>query len=176
MPKPQNVHLSGIMGPGAVLRQLRQGSNCSSSPSYGAERVFGGGLRIHTTLDLGLQKMARKAISKVLTDPNGPQAALVAIDPRRGDVLAMAGGSSYRESQFNLAVQGERQPGSAFKPFVLATALNEGISPATHFASHPVVIPLGDKLWQVNNYEGEYLGSIDLPRRPCTPTTPSTRS
>ena len=70
--------------------------------------------------------MARKSISKVLTDPNGPQAALVAIDPRDGKVLAMAGGSNYRESQFNLAVQGERQPGSAFKPFVLATALEEG--------------------------------------------------
>jgi len=124
--------------------------------------VFGGGLRVHTTIDLGLQKMARKSIAKVLTDPNGPQAALVAIDPKRGDVLAMVGGASYRESQFNLAVQGERQPGSAFKPFVLATALEEGISPATHFTSHPVVIPLGDKLWQVNNYEGEYLGSIDL--------------
>ena len=74
----------------------------------------------------------------------------------------MVGGSNYRESQFNLAVQGERQPGSAFKPFVLATALDEGVSPATHFISHQVVIPLGDKLWEVNNYEGEYLGSIDL--------------
>jgi membrane peptidoglycan carboxypeptidase len=106
--------------------------------------------------------MARKAIAQVLSDPNGPQAALVAIDPRDGAIRAMVGGSNYRESQFNLAVQGERQPGSAFKPFVLATALDEGISPATHFTSHPVVIPLGDKLWQVNNYEGEYLGSIDL--------------
>ena len=74
----------------------------------------------------------------------------------------MVGGSNYRESQFNLAVQGERQPGSAFKPFVLATALKEGISPATRFVSQPTVIPLGDKLWQVNNYEGEYLGSVDL--------------
>src|SRR4029077_21091343 len=123
---------------------------------------FGGGLRIHTTIDLGLQKMARKAISKVLTDPRGPPAALVAIDPRTGKVLAMVGGSSYRESQFNLAVQGERQPGSAFKPFVLAAELNEGISPATHFVSHPVVIPLGDRLWQVNNYERSYLRDISL--------------
>jgi membrane peptidoglycan carboxypeptidase len=86
----------------------------------------------------------------------------VAIDPRTGDILAMVGGSNYRASQFNLAVQGERQPGSAFKPFVLAAALDEGISPATQFVSHPVVIPLGDRLWQVNNYEGEYLGSINL--------------
>ena len=62
----------------------------------------------------------------MLKDPTGPQAALVAIDPRDGAVLAMVGGSNYRESQFNLAVQGERQPGSAFKPFVLAAALERG--------------------------------------------------
>ena len=61
----------------------------------------------------------------------GPQAALVAIDPRDGRVLAMVGGTNYRESQFNLAVQGERQAGSSFKPLVLATALENGISPVT---------------------------------------------
>ena len=162
LPAPEKVRLPGTRETQGqyFINYVKQ--QLVSNPDYGAGAVFGGGLRIHTTLDLGLQKMARKAISKVLTDPNGPQAALVAIDPRDGKVLAMVGGASYRESQFNLAVQGERQPGSAFKPFVLATALKEGISPATHFTSHPVVIPLGDKLWQVNNYEGEYLGSIDL--------------
>ncbi|MEK6275980.1 MAG: PBP1A family penicillin-binding protein [Actinomycetota bacterium] len=133
-----------------------------NNDAYGAASVFGGGLRVKTTLDLGLQKKARAAISKVLSDPDGPQAALVAIEPSTGEVLAMVGGSNYRESQFNLAVQGERQPGSAFKPFVLGAALDAGISPATHFESHPVVIPLGDRLWQVNNYEGSYLGDIDL--------------
>ena len=71
-------------------------------------------------------------------DPDGPPAALVAIDPRDGRVLAMFGGANFRGSQFNLAVQGERQPGSAFKPFVLATALEEGISPASTFVSKPV--------------------------------------
>ena len=124
--------------------------------------MFGGGLRIHTTIDLGLQKMARKAISRVLTNPNGPQAALVAIDPRDGKVLAMVGGASYRESQFNLAVQGERQPGSAFKPFVLATALKRRhlAGDALHLA--PGRDPARRQLWPVNNYESEYLGSVDL--------------
>jgi len=162
LPSPADVKLPGT--------QERQGQyfvnyvkdQLIHDEDYGTGSVFGGGLRVYTTLDVGLQKMARRAIAKVLSDPNGPQAALVAIDPRKGDVLAMVGGSNYRESQFNLAVQGERQPGSAFKPFVLAAALDEGISPATHFVSHPVVIPLGDRLWQVDNYEGEYLGSIDL--------------
>ena len=162
LPAPDEVRLPGTHETQGqyFINYVKQ--QLVSDPDYGPGAVFGGGLHIHTTIDLGLQKMARKAISKVLTDPNGPQAALVAIEPNSGKVLAMVGGSSYRESQFNLAVQGERQPGSAFKPFVLATALDEGISPATIFTSHPVVIPLGDKLWQVNNYEGEYLGSIDL--------------
>ena len=74
----------------------------------------------------------------------------------------MVGGNNYRQSQFNLAVQGERQPGSSFKPFVLATALKQGISPPTTFVSKPVSIFLGDKYWPVHNYEGEYLGPIDL--------------
>jgi penicillin-binding protein 1A len=129
---------------------------------YGTGRVFGGGLRVKTTIDLGLQKIARGAIAHWLSNPDGPQAALVAINPRNGEILAMVGGSNFRESQFNLAVQGERQPGSAFKPFVLAAALDEGISPVTRFVSKKVVIPLGDRLWQVENYEGSYLGSIDL--------------
>jgi penicillin-binding protein 1A len=160
LPSPDDIHLPGTQQPqGAYfVNYVKQ----QLIDEYGSSRVFGGGMRVYTTLDLGLQKIARRAIAKTLSDPDGPQAALVAIDPRTGDILAMVGGSNYRASQFNLAVQGERQPGSAFKPFVLAAALDEGISPATQFVSHPVVIPLGDRLWQVNNYEGEYLGSINL--------------
>ena len=86
----------------------------------------------------------------------------MAIDPTDGAVKAMVGGNNYRKSQFNLAVQGVRQPGSAFKPFVLATALRQGISPATHFESKPQAINLGDKYWVVGNYDDQYLGSIDL--------------
>ena len=84
------------------------------------------------------------------------------INPSTGAVLAMVGGSNFHQSQFNLAVQGERQPGSSFKPFVLATALKQGISPLTTFTSKPVSIFLGNKYWSVHNYEGEYLGPIDL--------------
>ena len=162
LPAPDKVKVPGT--------QERQGQyfinyvkqQLIDSDDYGPGDVFGGGLRVYTTLDTRLQKLARASIAKVLKDPNGPQAALVAIKPSTGDVLAMVGGSNYRESQFNLAVQGERQPGSAFKPFVLAAALNEGLSPATQFVSQPTAIPLGNKLWQVNNYEGSYLGSINL--------------
>ena len=74
----------------------------------------------------------------------------------------MYGGDNFRQSQFNLAVQGERQPGSSFKPFVLATALKQGVSPTTIFPSRPVSIFIGDKYWPVHNYENSYLGSANL--------------
>ena len=129
---------------------------------YGTSTVFGGGLRVRTTIDLRLQKRARQAIDKWLHDPNGPTAALVAIDPRNGDVLAMVGGTNFNKSQFNLAVQGERQPGSSFKPFVLADALDQGIAPETTFPSHELDIPFDGKVWHVENYEGDYLGAANL--------------
>jgi penicillin-binding protein 1A len=131
-------------------------------PYYGSGKVFGAGLKIYTTIDLNLQRLAQETVEKTLPKSRGPSASLVAIDPRDGRVLAMVGGRSFKKSQFNLAVQGERQAGSAFKPFVLATALSQGISPATTFTSKPTVINLGDKLWAVNNYENSYLGTIDL--------------
>ena len=119
-----------------------------------------------TTLDVNLQKIARQAIASVLPQ-NGvnPAVALVAIDTEHdpGAVLAMVGGANYHKNQFNLATQGERQPGSAFKPFVLATALRENISPSsTLTSSKQVTINAGGRLWVVNNYEGEALGPIDL--------------
>jgi penicillin-binding protein 1A len=128
---------------------------------FGARAVFGEGYRVKTTIDLGLQRHGREAIDEHLKVENGPQAALVALDPRTGDVLAMIGGK-YRESQFNLAVQGHRQPGSTFKPFVLATALEQGISPGTSFDSAPLAIPFDGKVWPVSNYEDAYLGRASL--------------
>jgi penicillin-binding protein 1A len=159
LPDPDDVRLGGIEGPAQhFVNYVKQ----QLIDEYGSAGVFGGGLRVRTTIDLDLQRKARDAISKWLTQPDGPSAALVAIDPRNGAVRAMVGGNNYRKSQFNLAVQGVRQPGSSFKPFVLATALRQGISPATHFTSEPQSINLGDKYWVVGNYEDAYLGSIDL--------------
>ena len=159
LPRANDVRLPGIEGPAPyfvnyVKQQLIE--------KYGTRKVFGGGLNVQTTIDLRLQKLARQAIQSVLKEPNGPSAALVAVRPRTGEILAMYGGDNFRQSQFNLAVQGERQPGSSFKPFVLATALKQGISPTTVFPSRPVNIFIGDKYWPVHNYENDYIGSADL--------------
>jgi penicillin-binding protein 1A len=159
LPRPEDVRLPGTRGPapyfvGYVTDQL--------VARYGAERTFGGGLEVTTTIDLDLQDKAREAIQKVLRDPDGPAAALVAIDPRTGAVKAMFGGTNFRRSQFNLATQAERQPGSSFKPIVLASAFRKGIAPATRITSKPIQIDAGDRLWKVSNYEGSYLGEVDL--------------
>jgi penicillin-binding protein 1A len=159
LPKARNVRL-----PAGKSRQPYFAEYVKQQliPYYGSGTVFGAGLKIYTSIDLDIQRLAEDAIKKLLPDRHGPAASLVAIDPRDGRVLAMVGGRNFHKSQFNLAVQGERQAGSAFKPFVLATALSQGISPQTTFTSKPTVINLGDKLWAVNNYENSYLGTIDL--------------
>jgi penicillin-binding protein 1A len=159
LPRREDIHLPGDEGPAQYFANYVKQQLVDR---YGSGRVFGGGFRVFTTIDLKLQKMARNSIGKWLTNPTGPTAALVAVDPRDGRVLAMFGGSNFRKSQFNLAVQGERQAGSSFKPFVLATALKEGVAPNTTFVSKPVTINAGGKLWDVHNYEGEYLGPITV--------------
>jgi penicillin-binding protein 1A len=160
LPRPQDVRRPGNPTPHApyftdyVRQQLLE--------RYQPGRVFGGGFRVTTTVDLGLQRIARQAIAKWLPDEEGPSAALVALDPQTGDVLAMVGGRNYRVSQFNIATQSRRQPGSTFKPFVLTAAVERGVSPATTFVSKPLSIDLGDRLYQVSNYENAYLGSTTV--------------
>jgi penicillin-binding protein 1A len=159
MPKPGKVRLPGTQGPAPYfVNYVKQ----QLVDRYGSAKVFGGGLRVVSTIDLELQRLARGAIQKWLTTDEGPQAALVAVRPSDGAVMAMFGGNNFHESQFNLAVQATRQPGSAFKPFVLSAALEQGIAPSTTFESKPTTISLGDKVWSVSNYEDEYLGTIDL--------------
>jgi penicillin-binding protein 1A len=159
MPRPQDVHLSGVQGQVPYFGEYVKEQLINR---FGASKVFGSGFRVYTTINLHLQQIARDAVHKILPIPDGPQAALVSINPSDGSVLAMVGGRNFHISQYNLATARERQTGSAFKPFVLATALREGISPLTTYTSKPVSIFLGNRYWSVHNYEGEYLGPIDL--------------
>jgi len=101
--------------------------------------------RIYTTIDLDLQQLAETAIKRQLEHLGKvhknfaakPQAALVALDPKTGNVLAMVGGRDYAESQLNRATDARRQPGSTFKPFVYAAALEDGMSPVQLFSDSP---------------------------------------
>jgi penicillin-binding protein 1A len=105
---------------------------------FGVERVLTGGLRVHTTLDANVQAFAEQSVEQRLAaldkrHPRGErlQAALVAIEPSTGYVRALVGGRNFKESPFNRATHAKRQPGSAFKPFVFAAALEAGFSPGT---------------------------------------------
>ncbi len=133
---------------------------------YGAQRALEGGLTVHTTIDLELQREAEQAVNNYLPGPEGPTASLVAIENSTGDVRAMVGGHNYDTTPFNLATAGERQPGSAFKAFDLATALEHGISPDSVWVSSPKEFTVpgthGQEKFYVRNDENAYAGSRTL--------------
>ncbi|MCX8033446.1 MAG: PBP1A family penicillin-binding protein [Thermoleophilia bacterium] len=118
---------------------------------YGASRVLGGGLRVYISMEPKLQQAAEQAVAAVLDQPGDPEAALVCVDVRTGQLVAMVGGSDFTKRQFNLATQGRRQPGSAFKPFALVAALKAGISPENVYDSGPVTFDLPGGPWQVSS-------------------------
>ncbi len=126
----------------------------------GAQRAFEGGLVVKTTIDGRVQRAAEKAIDAWLPKgQSGPRASLVAIRNDTGEVRAMVGGDNYGTTPFNLATQGQRQPGSSFKPFVLAEALRQGISPESTWESKKKTYILkGGEKFTVNNYEDAYGG------------------
>jgi penicillin-binding protein 1A len=133
---------------------------------YGAPRAFDGGLKIKTTLDIDLQHAAEHAVDAYLESPEGPTASLVAIENSTGEVRAMVGGRDYSTTPFNLATNGQRQPGSAFKAFDLAAALEDGISPDSTWTSKQkeFIVPgtHGKEKFVVHNDEGNYTGSNTL--------------
>ncbi|MGF1472064.1 MAG: transglycosylase domain-containing protein [Rubrobacteraceae bacterium] len=133
---------------------------------YGDEMIYEGGLKIYTTLDPQLQEQASKSVEEILYDPNDPSSALVSVEPSTGAVKSMVGGTDFEQVKFNLATQGKRQSGSTFKPFVLAEAIHQGISPESRYVSQPLSIPMpADSLepyYEVVNYEDEYRGPITV--------------
>ena len=133
---------------------------------YGAKTVEHGGLKVYTTIDLNMQRLARKAIAEVLDEPEDPASAIVTLNPHNGDIEAMAESKTYEESQYNLAADGHRQPGSTFKAIDLADALTRGIDPnTTYYFSHtlePGWLPAEPK-YKVETFEGTSLNkSINL--------------
>src|SRR3954454_3881243 len=133
---------------------------------FGARRALEGGLDVQTTLDSDLQDAAQASVDEVLGGPGQPSAAVVAIDNDTGQVRAMVGGRDYDQQPFNLATQGQRQPGSSIKPFTLATALTRGIAPGSLWPSRKREFPVpgtqGREVFVVNNYESSYSGVQSL--------------
>jgi len=134
---------------------------------------------VYTTLDLHLQRLAQETVASGLIDVDKllawrkrkqtPEAALVAVDPRTGEILAMVGGRAYNVSQYNRAVTSRRQPGSTFKPFVYLAAFErmaaEGradLTPATVMDDEPTTFQYGDTFYTPSNYQNEYDGPITL--------------
>jgi penicillin-binding protein 1A len=133
---------------------------------YGVGVVRRGGLRIHTTINPKMQDVARDAINSYYGDPAGPSSAIVAIDPANGKIRAMASSGTYGERRFNLAAQGHRQPGSAFKTFVLTAAIRKGIDPdTTSYTSKPLNIDDPEYgHWEVKTFGNSYIGTVSLTR------------
>ena len=138
-----------------------------------------GAVDVYTTLDVHLQRLAQDALREGLLRLDArlarrgrtPQAALVSVDPRTGEVLALVGGRSYNQSQFNRATNARRQPGSVFKPFVYLAAFerahSEGrtdLTPASVVWDEPTAFTFNEQTWTPNNYDGEYDGPITLRR------------
>ncbi len=131
---------------------------------YGVNTVRRGGLKVQTTVDPDLQRVGLEAMRSALPYSTDPSSALVAVDPRDGHIRAMVSSSHYGQSQFNLAAQGHRQPGSTFKTFVLTTAIKQGIDPySTYYTSKPLSLDLPQwGHWEVSTADEGYQGTVNL--------------
>ena len=143
-------------------------------------KQYAGSVDVYTTLDLHLQRVAQDAVRDGLTRVDEilakrkrqrAQAALIALDPRTGEILALVGGRSYNQSQYNRAIAARRQPGSVFKPFVYLAAFEHAhedgrtdVTPATVMPDVPTTFTFNDQEWNPGNYDGEFEGPVTLRR------------
>src|SRR5260370_14082783 len=129
------------------------------SQRYGDKGGVRGGLEVPTTLDPEMQTQAESALAKTLNRPDDPYASLVSVDPRTGYVTAIVGGRDYKTEKFNIAIQGRRQPGSSFKPFVLVAALESGLTPGlTLPGPASICLPGWKPDCHVTNFDNESFG------------------
>ena len=131
---------------------------------FGEDVFYRGGLRVRTTLDLDVQRAAESAVRDILDRPGDPEAAVVAIEVSTGQIRAMVGGRSPKPGDFNLATQARRQAGSAFKPFVLAAALDGGYKLSRSYrAPSSIRLRFGSgEVWSVRNFDRRGYGRLSL--------------
>lgn len=143
---------------------------------YGEKATYTSGMKIRTTLNYELQKEAEKVTKKYIDKGNQPywikdqrvpslnynQAAIVALDPRKGHILALQGGNGFLQTQFNRVTQAKRQAGSAFKPFVYLSALKRGFSPGSFIDDAPVTFNTIEGPYAPQNYSLKFRGKIPM--------------
>ncbi|HEY3845558.1 MAG TPA: PBP1A family penicillin-binding protein [Acetobacteraceae bacterium] len=154
-PGPVPRKMADIVQPGDVVMVEPTAPPTSPGAGAAAEPASAAGKASATLAAMPAVRLALRQIPVV-------QGALVSLDPTTGRVLAMVGGWSFEQSQFNRATQAQRQPGSSFKPFVYLTALEHGISPSQRFLNAPVVIDTPEGRWRPGNYEGNFGGPTPL--------------
>ncbi|HMK43579.1 MAG TPA: PBP1A family penicillin-binding protein [Dissulfurispiraceae bacterium] len=135
---------------------------------YG-DKIYISGMKVYATVDTRLQKAAEEAVKSGIVElekrvKKGVQAGLIALDYRTGQIRAMAGGTDYWETQFNRTTQAMRQSGSAFKPFVYGTAIENGMKPDDTLLDAPVSFPGArpGQPWSPKNYDGKYHGPVSM--------------
>ncbi|HEV2742320.1 MAG TPA: transglycosylase domain-containing protein, partial [Rubrobacter sp.] len=160
---------TGLQGP-STTRSFTDLAEEELIARYGANTVLQGELSVYTTIDLPTQVAAREIVygpEGYLPGADDPDLALVSLDPETGRIKAMVGNRDP-DAEFNLVTQGHRQPGSAFKPFALIAALEQGIDPETEFVSEKKEYILDmpglekPEKWTVQNYDGIVRGRIPL--------------
>ena len=143
---------------------------------YGEESTYTSGMNVYTTLDYKLQTHAEEVVKKAIElgqqsywikgekveNLNFNEAALLSVDPRNGHIIVMQGGANFKDTQFNRTVQANRQPGSAFKPFVYLAALEKGLSPGTFIEDNPITFNTIEGPYEPLNYTLKHLGNIPM--------------
>ncbi|MGH9420048.1 MAG: transglycosylase domain-containing protein, partial [Thermoanaerobaculia bacterium] len=153
-----------------VLKQLKE--------TYPETQLRTEGLRIFTTLDTIMQRSAEQALdggidalnkhySYLRNSPTPLEGVVLTIQPGTGYVKALVGGRNYSKTQFNRAIQARRQPGSLFKPFVYATAMDpargqQAFTPATVLDDSPISVRIGNSVWTPQNYDLKYHGQVSV--------------
>jgi len=162
-PLPASPHFRRYEAP-YFVELLRQ----QMERKYGAG-IYTSGYKIYSTIDSSMQHIAEEALESGVKNiekraKRGVQASLVAIDIRSGHIKAMVGGFDFWQNQFNRATQALRQPGSAFKPFVYATALEDGMTPDYVIYDSPIYFKGArpGQIWSPKNYDGKYHGPVTL--------------
>ncbi len=163
VPLPSNPHFRKYEAP-YFVEALRQQLEAKYS-----HELYTSGYKIYSTLDFRMQQIAEEAVKNGIASLEkrvkpGVEAALIAIELRTGHIKVMIGGSNFWKNQFNRATQALRQPGSAFKPFVYITAIEDGMTAEERINDSPISFggAIKGQRWSPHNYDGKYYGSVTL--------------